>query len=102
MGGEYAHRRHPGCDDGIGTTDCKDQGAKDTKEGVEGGLRSPSFSAAKPKLQHPDRNRESKDSNNGVGVEVHEDTVSIGRTEVNCDENHDYSKSPVKEERSTI
>ena len=101
MSRENAHRRNPGCDNGIRATDCENERAEDAEEGVEAGLRSPSFSAANPKLQHPDRNGESKDSNDGVGVEVNEHAVSIGRIEVDCDENHDHGKSPMKEERPT-
>lgn len=78
MGGKNAHWRHPGCDNGIRAADRENEGAEDAEEGIERGLRSPSFPAAEPKLQHPNCNRESKYCNDGVGVKVDEDAVSIG------------------------
>ena len=97
--GKIAVRRQPGRDDWVSAADCENDGTEDTEERVEGGLLSPPFSAAEPEIQHPNRDGESEDGDDGVGVEIDENAVGVDGREMDRHEDHEDGKDPMKEER---
>jgi len=91
---------NPGSNDWVRATNCKNKCADDAGICIKMRLLFPSPAAAQSEPQHPNCYGESKDCNDGVGVEVNENCVGTCGIKMDRHKDHDNSEDPVKEKGS--